>query len=136
MKKNDVVRLENSLIRVLDIVDDKYLVIDCRSRNMCFWMNQKEFDSGVVIGEDELLEELIVKLKKFDELDNIEKKISKLKVGDEFSLSDLFEKADWDSKESYKKILGKLFKARASKLKYISITDKKKGSSAVYKKTK
>lgn len=71
-----------------------------------------------------------------EELDNIEKKISKLKVGDEFSLSDLFEKADWDSKESYKKILGKLFKARASKLKYISITDKKKGSSAVYKKTK
>ena len=71
-----------------------------------------------------------------EELDNIEKKISKLKVGDEFSLSDLFEKADWDSKENYKKILGKLFRARASKLKYISITDKKKGSSTVYKKIK
>ena len=30
MNKNDVVKLEDSFVRILDTKDDKYLVIDCR----------------------------------------------------------------------------------------------------------
>ena len=75
MNKNDVVKLEKSIVRILDTKDDKYLVIDCRLRNMCFWISNKVIDSGVVISEDELLNELNIKLKKFEDLDNKEKKI-------------------------------------------------------------
>ena len=75
MNKNDVVKLEDSIVRILDTKDDKYLVIDCKLRNMCFWINKKVIDSGTSISEDELLNELNINLKKFDELTNSEKKI-------------------------------------------------------------
>ena len=52
MNKNDVVKLENSIVRILDTKDDKYLVIDCRLKNMCFWISNKVIDSGVVISEE------------------------------------------------------------------------------------
>ena len=75
MNKNDVVKLEDSFVRILDTKDDKYLVIDCKLRNMCFWINKKVIDSGTSISEEELLNELNINLKKFDELTNSEKKI-------------------------------------------------------------
>ena len=75
MNKNDVVKLEDSFVRILDTKDDKYLVIDCKLRNMCFWINKKVIDSGTSISEYELLNELNINLKKFDELTNSEKKI-------------------------------------------------------------
>ena len=75
MNKNDVVKLEKSIVRIIDIKDDKYLVIDCRLRNMCFWISSKVIDRGNVISEDELLNELNIKLKKFEDLTNNEKKI-------------------------------------------------------------
>lgn len=52
MNKNDVVKLSDSIVRILDIKDDKYLVIDCKLRNMCFWISNKVIDSGVVISEE------------------------------------------------------------------------------------
>ena len=52
MNKNNVVKLENSIVRIIDINYDKYLVIDCKLRNMCFWISNKVIDSGTIIGEE------------------------------------------------------------------------------------
>ena len=52
MNKNDVVKLENSIVRILDTKDNRYLVIDCKLRNMCFWISKKVIDSGIVISEE------------------------------------------------------------------------------------
>ena len=73
--RNEIVKLEDSIIRVLDEVDDKYLIIDCKTKTMCFWINKKVIDTGTVITEEELLNELNVNIKQFEELDNVEKKI-------------------------------------------------------------
>ena len=52
MNKSDVVKLEDSIVRTLDTKNDKYLVIDCKLRNMWFWINKKVIDSGTSISEE------------------------------------------------------------------------------------
>ena len=37
MKKNDLLKYNDKLIRVLDIQNDKYLIIDCIKRTMPVW---------------------------------------------------------------------------------------------------
>jgi len=45
--KNKIVKLKDSIVRVLDEVDDKYLIIDCQTKTMCLWINKKVVDSQI-----------------------------------------------------------------------------------------
>ena len=63
MKKYDLFRFGDSIIRVLDIQDDRLLVIDCINRKMPVWVELESFNS--VLLESESLKIFGVKKKSF-----------------------------------------------------------------------
>ena len=42
MKKNDLLKKEDTLIRVLEIQDNRYLIIDCIKKTMPVWVDTLE----------------------------------------------------------------------------------------------
>ena len=61
MKKNDLLKYNDKLIRVLDIQDDKYLIIDCIKRTMPVWTDSLiDYESS---SEEELFD--IIRLNSF-----------------------------------------------------------------------
>ena len=56
MKKYDLLRNGDSIIRVLDIQSDRVLVIDCIKRTMPKWMETMELESYSECTDDELSE--------------------------------------------------------------------------------
>ena len=53
MKKHDLLRSGDSIIRVLDVQDDRIFVIDCLKQTMPVWRKFESVDS--VLSESELL---------------------------------------------------------------------------------
>lgn len=54
MKKHDLLKDGNNIIRVLEIQPDKILMIDCIKRTMPVWVESSVLDSFVV-GTDEVM---------------------------------------------------------------------------------
>lgn len=69
MQKNELLRKENTIIRVLDIKDDSILVIDCIKRTMPKWIKAAALSDFVQCSEDELLQETDIVLIDMEMLD-------------------------------------------------------------------
>ena len=57
MKKNDLMRKENEIIRILEVGEDKVLIIDCINKTMPKWVDKSSLDSFVKSSENELTEQ-------------------------------------------------------------------------------
>ena len=68
MKKNDLLRKDNNIIRVLEIEDDKALVIDCVKRSMPKWVDVSNFVEYGNCSVNGLLEETGFILEDVDKL--------------------------------------------------------------------
>ena len=73
--KNKIIKNNDVVLRILDIKDDKYLVVDCRKIRMPKWINIDEVDGFEKIEEDDLIKLFNIDIPKYDDLDNIDKKI-------------------------------------------------------------
>ena len=56
MKKHDLLRSGDSIIRVLDVQDDRILVIDCMKKTMPVWVESELLESYVGCTDGELFE--------------------------------------------------------------------------------
>ena len=56
MKKNDLLKCGNTIIRVLEIQDDKAFIINCQKRNIPTWILVSEIQNYTQISETELYE--------------------------------------------------------------------------------
>lgn len=68
MKKNDLIRINNDIIRILEIQDDKILIINCSQKSMPKWETPKNI-FGEYCSEQELLEENNIVLPDIESLD-------------------------------------------------------------------
>ena len=55
MKKNDLLRNNDTIIRILDMKEDSVFVIDCVKRTMPKWINMDSLSCYVDCSEEELL---------------------------------------------------------------------------------
>ncbi len=69
MRKNDLLRCGDSILRVLDVKGGKAFVIDCRKRNIPYWMPLSDLKEYTEIAEQELLECFPVSLPDVDSMD-------------------------------------------------------------------
>lgn len=56
MQKNDLLRLDDEIIRILEIQDESIFVIPCVKKSMPYWMKRQEVASATACSEDYLLE--------------------------------------------------------------------------------
>ena len=68
MKKNDLLKKEDSIIRVLEIKGDKALVIDCIKRTMPKWIGKDSIADYEQCTEKELIKITCFKKRKEEEL--------------------------------------------------------------------
>ena len=54
MKKNDLLKKDDNIIRVLEIKDDKALVIDCIKRTMPKWVEIDTLNNFAYLSENQL----------------------------------------------------------------------------------
>ena len=69
------------VLRILDIKDDQYLVVDCRKIRMPKWINIDEVSGFEKIEEVDLIKLFNIDIPKYDDLDNIDKKITNERFG-------------------------------------------------------
>lgn len=69
MQKNDLLKKDNTIIRVLDIKDESALVIDCMKRTMPKWVTTAALSDYVVCSELELLHDTDMVLVNMEILD-------------------------------------------------------------------
>lgn len=62
MKKNDLLKCGNTVIRVLEIQDDKAFIINCQKRNIPTWVFVSEFQDYTKITEIELYKIISIQL--------------------------------------------------------------------------
>ena len=74
MKKYDLLRSGNSIIRVLEVQGDKVLVIDCIKRTMPVWVELDTLESCSECTNDELSEVTGVVIVSVDDLDADQRK--------------------------------------------------------------
>ena len=76
MNKNQLLSSNGLVYRVLDISDDKVLVIDCIKMRIPFWIDTKGLDDFSEIAQDDLLKINNVKMPSLEYLSLEEKKIA------------------------------------------------------------
>ena len=74
MKKYDLLRSGDFVIRVLEIRDDRILVIDCIKRTMPVWVEKVELESYAKATSGELFKATGVTLADVDSLDSEQRK--------------------------------------------------------------
>lgn len=74
MKKHDLLRNDDTIIRVLEVRSDKVMVIDCLKRTMPVWVESSVLDSYSVCTDDELGEVIGVIITDFDTFDTEQRK--------------------------------------------------------------
>ena len=79
--KNKIIKNNDHILRILDVKDDKYLVIDCRKLRMAKWISKDDVKDYIVINEDEFLEITNVSICSYDDLSNEDKKITNDRFG-------------------------------------------------------
>lgn len=74
MEKNEIIKVNESIFRILSLNDNKVLVIDCIKATMPIWIDFNSLINGKIITEEELLITLNTTLLPYDNLSNIQKK--------------------------------------------------------------
>ena len=74
MKKNDLMKKDDMIVRVLDMNCDKVLIINCINKTMPEWVDKSSLDSFVKSSESELTEQNRVVFESVEELDAESKK--------------------------------------------------------------
>lgn len=74
MDKNEIIKQNEKIYRVLYINKDKALVIDCLKATMPIWVNIANLNDYEIITEEDLLAALNVTLPNYDSLTNIQRK--------------------------------------------------------------
>lgn len=62
MKKNDYLKVNDIIYRILAVDKDNYLVLNCNTKNMPVWRLEAELADGVIINREEAFEILEIKL--------------------------------------------------------------------------
>ena len=75
MQKYDLLRNDTSILRVLEIRQDRVLVIDCIKRTMPMWVERTALESYSGCGSDELSKVTGVTLPDVDALDSDQRKV-------------------------------------------------------------
>ena len=76
MKKHDLLRSGDSIIRVLDVQDDRILMIDCVKQTMPVWVESELLESYVGCTERDLYDAIgVAGTKDIDDLDSEQRKI-------------------------------------------------------------
>ena len=74
MKKYDLLRSGDSIIRVLEIQDNRVLIIDCIKRTMPVWNDISKVESYTICADEELREVTGIKVSSLDNLDPRQRK--------------------------------------------------------------
>ena len=74
MEKNEIIKVNESIFRILSLNDNKVLAIDCIKATMPIWIDFNSLINGKIITEEELLITLNTTLLPYDNLSNIQKK--------------------------------------------------------------
>ena len=75
MQKNDLLKSDATIYRILAIHDENALIIDCKKRNMPKWRNMTDFENYQSCTEEELAEQTDVELFDIGILDTATRKI-------------------------------------------------------------
>lgn len=75
MKRNELIRINENVYRILSISELKVLVINCHKATMPIWADINDFQSYETISEDDLLITLNTTLPSYDNLSNKQKKL-------------------------------------------------------------
>lgn len=62
MKKNDYLKIDDTIYRILAVAKDNYLVLNCNTKNMPVWRLEAELADGVIINREEAFEILEIEL--------------------------------------------------------------------------
>ena len=62
MKKNDYLKIDDTIYRILAEDKDNYLVLNCNKKNMPVWRLEAELADGVIINRAEAFEILEIEL--------------------------------------------------------------------------
>ena len=62
MKKNDYLKIDDTIYRILAVDKDNYLVLNCNTKNMPAWRLEVELSDGVIINREEAFEILEIEL--------------------------------------------------------------------------
>ena len=62
MKKNDYLKIDDTIYRILAVDKDNYLVLNCNTKNMPVWRLEAELADGVIINREEAFEILEIEL--------------------------------------------------------------------------
>ena len=62
MKKNDYLKIGDTIYRILAVDKDNYLVLNCNTKNMPVWRLEAELSDGVIINREEAFEILEIEL--------------------------------------------------------------------------
>ena len=62
MKKNDYLKVNDIIYRILSVDKDNYLVLNCNTKNMPVWRLEAELSDGVIINREEAFEILEIEL--------------------------------------------------------------------------
>lgn len=62
MKKNDYLKINDIIYRILAVDKDNYLILNCNTKNMPAWKKESELADGVIINREEAFEILEIEL--------------------------------------------------------------------------
>lgn len=79
--KNQIIKKEDIIYRILDVKNNKYLLVNCKKLRMPFWLDIKEVSDYEVIEESDFLKLLNIDICNYDDLDNVDKKITNDRFG-------------------------------------------------------
>lgn len=69
MRKNDILKCDDSIFRVLDIKNNEIFLIDCGKRTIPTWISENEIQDCTYLTEKELKEYIPIPLPDFDTMD-------------------------------------------------------------------
>ena len=79
--KNQIIKKDDIIYRILDVKNNKYLLVNCKKLRMPFWIDNKEVIDYEVIEESDFLKLLNIDICNYDDLDNVDKKITNDRFG-------------------------------------------------------
>lgn len=76
MKKNDLLRKDECIIRILEIKEDKALVIDCIKKTMPKWVEIDTLNNFTYLSENQVTDTIKISIREEDELSYSEKSLA------------------------------------------------------------
>lgn len=76
MQKNDLLKFKNGIVKILETIEDKVLVIDCIKRTVPKWYEISELKECKICSEEELFEQTNITPLNIEDLDSESRKIA------------------------------------------------------------